>query len=303
VLAFDDVSPQAPVHVLIIPKETLASLNDVGNDVRVISSSSALFMDSVRRIASNAETTLNDVRAGRGTIGQLLTSDELYRRALGVATEAERTMQSVGAAAAKTESIVTNFTAPAGPGERVIADIREVLTHARDAMSDLAENTEALKRNFLFRGFFNQRGFFNLDSMSLNEYRRFTQNGRQYTMLRIWLAADLLFSAAPDAVPELTVEGRRRLNSAMEQLLQHPQDSPLVIEGYSTAVSPDERFLEAQLRARIVRDHLLDRFSRSTNLTGTMPVGADAPGSPSHDNRWDGVALALFVRPEALKGN
>jgi histidine triad (HIT) family protein len=28
VLAFDDVSPQAPVHVLIIPKEPLVNLND-----------------------------------------------------------------------------------------------------------------------------------------------------------------------------------------------------------------------------------------------------------------------------------
>jgi histidine triad (HIT) family protein len=29
VLAFDDVSPQAPVHVLIIPKTPLVNLNDV----------------------------------------------------------------------------------------------------------------------------------------------------------------------------------------------------------------------------------------------------------------------------------
>ncbi|MCL2324155.1 MAG: histidine triad nucleotide-binding protein [Actinomycetia bacterium] len=28
VVAFDDISPQAPVHVLIIPKQHLASLND-----------------------------------------------------------------------------------------------------------------------------------------------------------------------------------------------------------------------------------------------------------------------------------
>ena len=27
-LAFDDIHPQAPVHVLIIPKEHIASLND-----------------------------------------------------------------------------------------------------------------------------------------------------------------------------------------------------------------------------------------------------------------------------------
>lgn len=32
VLAFDDVTPQAPVHVLIIPKQALVNLNDVADE-------------------------------------------------------------------------------------------------------------------------------------------------------------------------------------------------------------------------------------------------------------------------------
>ena len=39
-------------------------------------------------------------------------------------------------------------------------------------MADLAENTEALKRNFFFRGFFNRRGYFDLDDVSVEEYRQ-----------------------------------------------------------------------------------------------------------------------------------
>jgi histidine triad (HIT) family protein len=31
VLAFDDIAQQAPVHVLIIPKEIIAGLNDIGD--------------------------------------------------------------------------------------------------------------------------------------------------------------------------------------------------------------------------------------------------------------------------------
>ncbi len=37
VLAFDDISPQAPVHVLVIPKQHLATLNDLqGGDDAVM---------------------------------------------------------------------------------------------------------------------------------------------------------------------------------------------------------------------------------------------------------------------------
>src|SRR5262245_21696428 len=31
-LAFRDVAPQAPTHVLVIPKKEIASLDDIGND-------------------------------------------------------------------------------------------------------------------------------------------------------------------------------------------------------------------------------------------------------------------------------
>jgi len=32
-------------------------------------------------------------------------------------------------------------------------------------------------------------------------------------------------------------------------------------------------------------------FRRAAELTGTMPIGPEADGSPSGDGRWDGVAL------------
>lgn len=33
-LAFRDINPQAPVHLLIIPKKAIASINDIGEDDR-----------------------------------------------------------------------------------------------------------------------------------------------------------------------------------------------------------------------------------------------------------------------------
>lgn len=36
VLAFDDLNPQAPVHVLVIPKRHVAGLNDAGADNRAL---------------------------------------------------------------------------------------------------------------------------------------------------------------------------------------------------------------------------------------------------------------------------
>ncbi len=166
-------------------------------------------------------------------------------------------------------------------------------------MSDLAENTEALKHNWLFRGFFNERGFFNLDAITVGEYRELV--GRDtYTTLQIWLGADQLFVQGTDGAEELTDGGRKRLDSAMAELIRYPRDSPLVVEGYAQTGPRQVQFLTSQHRASEVRDYLVDVFGRVSTLTGTMPIGADADGSPSGDGRWDGIALTLFVRPEAL---
>lgn len=50
ILAFNDINPQAPVHVLIIPKEHVASLNDIHEDKKDILSHILL---KARQIASN----------------------------------------------------------------------------------------------------------------------------------------------------------------------------------------------------------------------------------------------------------
>ena len=53
-------------------------------------------------------------------------------------------------------------------------------------------------------------------------------------------------------------------------------------------------------RAQSVRDYLVGRFRRQTAITDIMPMGEDAASSPRDDKRWSGVALAMFVRNDAI---
>ena len=280
-------------------RTTTLLLNDVGNDVRATSTMSALFMDEARGIAADGRQLLRRVRDGEGTLGMLLTDDALYTHATGIAAEMESTLQAARGATEHVESILGDVRNPGGPRDAIWTDLRQVVTTAQNAMSDLAENTEALKRNWLFSGFFNQRGFFNLDAMTLAEYRELSSRNT-YTTLTIWIGADQLFTVRPDGIEALSEDGRERLDSAMAEFLRYPRDSPLVIEGYATEGQRSDQYLRSQERATRARDYLVDVFGRVSTLTGTMPVGAEAIGSPSSDNRWDGVALTLFVRPEVL---
>ena len=276
-----------------------ALLVGVGDDVRVITQAGARVVDSAELVLSDVRGMIGDVRAGRGTIGQLLTDDGQYKRWIAVAGEAEQTVANLRLAIERARELIEGVSASDGAAQQMVQSMRDTLTDTREVMSDLSESTEALKRNFLFRGFFRDRGFFDLDAISREAYVAGALERAGRTALKIWIDASGLFERDVDGAEVLTEQGKRRLESAMADLVRYPSDSPLVVEGYADGATGETAYLVSSDRALQVRDYLVRRYRRRVTLTGTMPMSEQAIGSPL-GNSWSGVALALFVRSEAL---
>jgi phospholipid/cholesterol/gamma-HCH transport system substrate-binding protein len=279
--------------------ETIETVNqvvtDVGDDVKTVTAATERITGDAGAILSDTRAIVADIRGGRGTIGRLLTDESQYERWVGMTAQVERTVTNVETATGHVRSLVEGVTATDGATQRMAETLRETLTEAREVMSDLSEGTEALKRNFLFRGFFRDRGFFDLDAISREAYASGALEGGDRTRLRIWIDADVLFSRDAEGREQLTPDGRRRLESAMADLMRYPRDAPLVVEGYADGSSGEVAYLVSADRALLVREFLLSRFRRRATLTGIMPMSDEASGSPRADGRWSGVALALFV--------
>lgn len=273
-------------------------LINVGDDLSALTKTASAVVADVRSLLAQADSLVADVRSGRGAIGQLLTDDTLYARWVGVATEAEQTVANLRAATERADRIIESVTAGDGAARQIVESLQDTLETTREVMSDLSEGTEALKRNFLFRGFFEDRGYYDLDALSRDAYLAGALERGDRTALRVWIEADVLFAPAPEGGEQLTSDGRRRLDAAMADLVRYPRDSPLVVEGY--ADGGEASYLRSADRAQAVRDYLVRRYRRQANLTGTMPLSAEAAASPTGDGRWSGVALALFVDDDAL---
>ncbi len=267
-------------------------MNDLGGDAREI-------MGSARKVSDDLEVIVTNVRGGRGTVGQLMTDDSLYRSAKNIAAEAEKAIANVREASEQAKAALADFRGEGGPMKGMTGDIQQTLALARDAMSDLAENTEALKRSFFFRGFFNRRGYFDLDDVSVDQYRQGALATKDRRVMRIWLKSSVLFEKDAGGQERLSEAGRVRLDSAMSQFVRYPRTSPFVLEGYAVSPTFDERFLLSRRRAQLVRDYLVGKFALDPNFVATMPMGDEADGSPD-GNRWDGVALAMFIATSAL---
>ena len=267
-------------------------MKDMGGEVRTL-------LTSVNRVTTDVNAIIAQVRQGHGSLGKLLNDDALYASVQAISVDAQKAVATVRQASEEARAAIADLRGENGPVKGLTGDVQQTLHSARDAMADLAETTEALKRNFFFRGFFNRRGYFDLDDVSVAQYRQGALETGDRRVLRIWLNADVVFERDANGVERLSEGGRVRLDSAMSQFVRYPQKSPFVVEGYALDATGDTRYLNSRTRAQLVRDYIVGKFKLDPSYVATMPMGAEAPGSPSGRD-WNGVALAMFVEPSAL---
>ena len=272
--------------------EAQTLITDLGKDAGEI-------MASAHKASDNVNAIVADVRQGKGTVGKLLTDDVLYGNLKGIAADAQKAVASLREASEQAKGAVADFRGENGPLKGVTGSLQQTLASAKDAMADLAENTEALKRSFFFRGFFNKRGYFDLDDVSVAQYRQGALETKDRRVMRIWVGTPVLFEKDANGSERLTDDGRARLDSAMSQFVRFPRNTPFVVEGYAREATNEQQFLLSRRRAQLVRDYVVGKFGLDPSFVAIMPMGEGASGSPSGDT-WDGVALALFVSTSAM---
>src|SRR5215203_3604242 len=174
-----------------VAKQSNALLSDVSDDVAAIS-------ESGKRVMADTQAIIAGLQQGRGTVGRLLKEDEVYQRVTATARDAQVLVAEARKAVQQGRAALENFQSEDGPTQGMAADLRQTLEHARATLANMEENTQALKRNFFFRGFFKDRGYYELDALSPAEYRRGVLEGDDRQALKIWLRSSVLFATRPD---------------------------------------------------------------------------------------------------------
>lgn len=122
--------------------------------------------DQLILVAENASRSVDaillKVNSTDGTIGRFLNDDALYESFLGTAGEFQATAAELQAAAAQFRTIS--------------GDVRLITDRANQAAGwaslgafRFSENMEALKHNFLFRGYFEDRGYYEMAPFEVRE--------------------------------------------------------------------------------------------------------------------------------------
>jgi len=279
---------------------------------------------TVSTSASSVDEILAGVKAGRGAAGMLLRDDAVegnIRESIKNVQQAtanldhashqagalisdlnsqqlpqkvDAVVDSLGDTAKQAHQMISEIAQPDRQGVTAGTNIRESLTNANAASLNLADGTEALKHNFLLRGFFRRRGYYNLDRISPEQYRRdaaFTSR----TNYRAWLSASELFVEGSNGQEELSAAGRALLDGALTENGDSIFESPIVIEGYCNGTRPAEQIRLSRIRAILVRQYLQSHFQLDPSNVGIVAM-KNSPPTGVERKTWDGICIVALNR-------
>jgi phospholipid/cholesterol/gamma-HCH transport system substrate-binding protein len=248
----------------------------------------------IRETMSNVQSTTSNLNQASGRVNSLVADvqqrqlpqklDDTMTQIHSASTRADATIQQV-------QQSLTQALGPDANGVTAGQNISEALTNVNAATGNMAEDTEALKHNFFFKGFFNHRGFYTLASLSPQEYRRSKLFGSTQSP-RAWLQADILFEHGPHGTEELSEDGKHTIDAAVTSFGDSVFTHPIVIEGYSNAATPADALSWSYARAQLVRNYLEARYPFTAKNVGTMPLSATPPPGLAHDH-WSGVCILV----------
>ena len=305
------------------------ALESVTKTVNHVDGLVTVVQPDIRKLASNASQitdTINDIvsdlNAGKGPAG-LLLRDETTRKMLqatlsnaqqatlnlsdaseradqvladvqsrDLASKAQSILENVQAMSEQLNQTVKSALAPDNMGDDGATNIRETLSNLNRGTANLAEDTEALKHEFFFRGFFKKRGFYDLEQLSSADYLKACQR-QNACGSRTWLDAANLFATGSNGAVLLDEAGRHAIDSAVAPVVDSLLGHLVIVEGYSGTGTPDQQFVTSRRRADLVREYLEAHFHLVHSEVGIVPLRDKTPHC-SGRNTWNGVAIVLF---------
>ena len=299
-------------------KEVQGTMNDVRGHLDAT-------LDTATSTIRNVNGVVGDVRSGKGSIGMLLedetaatdvrqsiadireTTEESNRSATRIddilgdvqsrhlvskiddtLTSANSVTHNLDETSQQIDATLKSAFAQNQYGEDAGTNLQQSLTNMNQATGNLADDTEALKHDLFFRGFFRHRGYDDLDDLPVDQYRA-GQIFKGLPESREWLPALTLFTTNKDGEEVLSVQGRHNIDVAIGQL-NEIYGEPLIIEGYSTLSSASDQIIQSRRRATLVRTYLQLRFRVLPKNTGIVPLESTPPENSGKSN-FDGVSL------------
>jgi phospholipid/cholesterol/gamma-HCH transport system substrate-binding protein len=254
---------------------------DVANDVRHAIGHTEQAATNLQMSSQRVDSLLADVQ-----------SREFPKKVDQTLSTVNETVSRLDTTAGQVEQFVSDFSEPDERGVPAAVNMRESISSANSVTNNLADVSEALKHNFLLRGFFKQRGFYNLTNLSPTQYR----DDREFSdpkSHRLWVGAEQIFRQGNNGREELSEPGKAFLDRALSRYGDAILDDPMVVEGYASGGSVSQNVNRSRERAVAVRLYICEHFHLDTLGVGAVALDDRTPNGTERST-WDGISVVLL---------
>jgi phospholipid/cholesterol/gamma-HCH transport system substrate-binding protein len=240
-----------------------------------------------------------DVKSG-DTIASVppLELGALVDKANGLLTQGQTAMANINAVTDHLKSVSAKIdkgdgTVGALVNDRAMYDnlnqtastARGAVTSAQVGIKDFQDNMEALKHNFLLRGYFKNRGYEDSADLGKDEVANVPQSA---TAKEFTFEAKDLFDKRDSA----KLKGQKKLNDAGQYLAGSDFGVAVIEVSTGSSGSSDADLTLAQGRALVVRDYIVQHFGFDDSKLKTYSVGKQV-GETSKDD-WGLVKVLVY---------
>jgi phospholipid/cholesterol/gamma-HCH transport system substrate-binding protein len=199
---------------------------------------------------ANLDSISAKINSGQGTVGALVNDKQLY---------------------ANLEQTTSNMNA--------------TMLQAKAGVTDFQENMEAMKHNFLLKGYFKNRGYEDSDELAKNEIERLPQGApiKEFTY-----STKQLFDKQDSA----KLKNQKSLNAGGEFLANNQFGFAVVVASTGMEGDTQKDLVLTQARAMVVREYLVENFGFDDNQLKTLGIGK-GPDTNS-DAGWGKLQILIY---------
>src|SRR3984885_12382216 len=265
---------------------TMKNVNSVVLDVRNGKGAAGLLLEDkataadVKQSIANVRQTTEKLNGTSTRIDNILSdvqSRQLVPKMDDTLTAAKSASQNLDQTSQQINTTLKTAFGQDQYGEDAGSNLAQSLTNINQATGNLADDTEALKHEFFFKGFFKHRGYDNLDDLPVEQYRA-GQIFKSLPETRQWIPATSLFARDGSGEEVLTPQGRGNIDAAVGQL-NEIYGKPLIVEGYASGPSPSDELVQSRRMAALVRTYLQLHFHLHAKDTGIVALRSTPPNA------------------------
>ena len=288
------------------PGEKITVVVDLANSTHEILKQDSVATIETEGLLGNQYLAISFGSAGKAEVkdGDTIASrpplemSDLFKKTSGILDTSQTAIQNATQAAAHLDSISGKIDHGQGSAgafindrqlynnlERTTATMQQTMVQAEAGVTDFTENMEAMKHNFLLRGYFKSRGY--TDSSELAKYeigelppgvpiKEFTYSAKQ------------LFDKHDSA----KLKNQKSLNACGEYLANNHFGFAVVVVSAGMEGDTQKDLVLTEARAMVVRESLVENFGFDDTQLRTLGMGKQMQSDS--ESAWGSVRILIY---------